>query len=86
MDINPSSPAPVTDPQVTHSRYSVSRKGMGGRKPKYTQDQLNAVLETVKSGTSLLQACKSVGPYGSVRAALKREKMWPVVVPVTPQA
>jgi len=66
-------------------RYKVSRKGMGGRKPKYTQAQLDEVLGLVNAGQSLLAVTKEKGyPYVSVRAALKRMKMWPVVIPSTP--
>lgn len=82
---------PVGDPQLagTKSRYSVSRKGMGGRKPKYTETQMEEVLELVKQGKSLLSVAKEKGyPYVSIRTALKRNQLWPVAVlpPTTPQA
>jgi hypothetical protein len=64
------------------SRYSVSRKGMGGRKRKYSDAMLTEVLELVKQGKSLLAVSKEKGvPYVSIRAALKAQKMWPVQVP-----
>ena len=81
---------PVGDPQLASNRYSVSRAGMGGRKPKYTRVQLEAVVKRVrtKEVKSLVKACEGVGPYVSVRSALMREKLWPVVVTetTTPEA
>lgn len=62
------------------SRYSVSRKGMGGRKEKYTASQLQEILDLAKQ-SNLTTACKNKNvPYVSVRAALKRKNMWPVVI------
>jgi hypothetical protein len=70
---------PVGDEQVT-SRYGVSRKGMGGRPPKYTKEQLDELLNLVKAGKSLLAVCKEANvPYVSIRSALKRANVWPVV-------
>jgi hypothetical protein len=72
---------PVTDPQEAKSRYSVSRKGMGGRKPKYTEAELTAIVDAVKGGASLRAVCTQKGlPYVSIRSALKRTGVWPVVV------
>jgi hypothetical protein len=65
---------PETQEVVKTSRYSVSRKGMGGRKPKYNEEQLKAML--VKRDTekvSLKAQCRELGlPYVSVNAAIDR--------------
>ncbi len=63
-----------TTAEVSKPRYSVSRKGMGGRKAKYTVAQLNEVLDLVKAGKSLVTVAKEKSlPYVSVRSALIRE-------------
>lgn len=72
---------PVGDEQVGRPRYSVSRAGMGGRKPKYTESDLNTILVAVRGGQSLLAVCKEKNlPYVSIRSALKRTGSWPVNV------
>jgi hypothetical protein len=66
-------------------RYSVSRQGMGGRKEKYTSDQMNEVIGLVNAGKSLLSVSKEKGyPYVSIRATLKRHQLWPIVVSNVP--
>lgn len=73
----------TTQPTVeaAKSRYSVSRKGMGGRKRKYSDEKLAEVMALVNSGKSLLAVSKEQGiPYVSIRAALKAQHMWPVSV------
>jgi len=69
-------------------RYSVSRKGMGGRKRKYSDETLAEVMALVNTGKSLLAVSKEKNfPYVSIRAALKAQKMWPVnVATATPVA
>jgi hypothetical protein len=56
------------------SRYSVSRKGMGGRKPKYTEEFLKNMVDTkVNDGVSIKKQCREAGlPYISIYMAMKR--------------
>jgi len=63
----------TTMPEKT-SRYSVSRAGMGGRKPKYSQEFLQEFVDTkVKDGVSIKQQCRDKGlPYISIYMAMKR--------------
>lgn len=75
----------VVSPAEAKTRYKVSRKGMGGRKKKYTEDMMNEVLTLVASGKSLLAVSKEKGyPYVSIRNALKMAKHWPVDVSTVP--
>ena len=64
--------APVEAEKV--NRYSVSRKGMGGRKPKYDEALLRELVrEKAENGLSVKANCAKRGlPYVSVNAALKR--------------
>ncbi len=58
---------------VVSGRYSVSRKGMGGRKAKYDLALLQELLALQTAGKSLLAECKTRGlPYVSVNSAMKR--------------
>jgi hypothetical protein len=65
--------APVQE-QVKTTRYNVSRKGMGGRKAKYSEELLNELIrEKLEKGLSVKANCALRGlPYVSVNAALKR--------------
>jgi len=55
------------------SRYSVSRKGMGGAPVKYDETLLKEILALKEQGTSILQTCKDRNlPYVSINAALRR--------------
>ena len=59
---------------VVKGRYTVSRKGMGGRKPKYDRAMLEDLLQLQRAGTSLLAECKRRGlPYVSINSAMRRE-------------
>jgi hypothetical protein len=55
------------------SRYSVSRKGMGGAPVKYTLETLQEILDLKAQGVSVLKTCKDRNlPYVSVNSAMKR--------------
>ena len=64
----------VVAPEKT-GRYGVSRKGMGGRKPKYSREFLQTFVDTkINDGISIKQQCKNQGlPYISIYMAMKRE-------------
>jgi hypothetical protein len=59
---------------VAIPRYKVSRKGMGGRKPKYNEAQLVAMIaRRDQEKISLKAQCREAGlPYVSVNAAMDR--------------
>jgi len=54
-------------------RYKVSRKGMGGRKPIYTREFLEGLVnEKLENGTSIKAQCRALSkPYISIYMALK---------------
>jgi hypothetical protein len=58
----------------TKPRYSVSRKGMGGRKAVYTKEFLEEILrEKTVNKVSVFQTCKARGlSYVSINAAMRR--------------
>jgi len=66
------------------SRYSVSRKGMGGAPEKYNLALMNEILTLKTQGVSVLKTCKERGlPYVSINAAMKRLGLKKVRVPQT---